>query len=544
MITKLEGRYAFNGIKMDPAIGESAFKLLNRVALGILNPASGEEDKALRWIENRQALYDEEKLVFRVLGESAGWDPVESNVGMFGSPPRDPGIWDVDELRRISATEGERVRDLTPLNKAVIEWMFKKSASMGAAFEYVCVATLKHTSGISVGCVDHVIRQTASFCRLMQEKYPDACVLFSAMNEWDAHNEIGATLQDVNDWAKRFYRWRKEGGSPVVSFEPPGEGWEAEQWPKGQILVDHGGKDTFNYSCGNGPGIYKGGMIHPERAPSHRRWWEIPQSLVDELRARANGCPVGFTESMYYVDEEDAPRAEQWYRNRSGWTHELGQYIQFLDNSLPKVDYFIFHHEKAVQCDTDWPRPETKLEAHLKERFGSVVPEPPPNGGEEPPPGPERPVLKLVAVNRDEEQGLSTYFFEREPEVIAGGDEKNVLREHYELAFETEGEIRGISSFHGLDSGDIVEMDTYVYSEKGIPLFARSDHKEVSSHFDAWKVLEPSVIVMGKRIDVDLLCRVNGQNRVLPPEAFDGARNGNRLTARPHWGLRVTVVAR
>ncbi len=367
-VSQVGGKWAFNGVKQDHVIGESAFKLLFH-----------DYDNRMNWIGSRQALYDTEKLVFRVFGETAGWSPINSNQGMFGSTPRDPGIWDVGHLRMLSDRD-DRVRELTPMNRKLIEWMFSASASMGCVFEYVCIATLEHTVGISAGVVDHCIRQTAAYCRLMDQKYPKSNVIFSAMNECFAHNKIKVELHDVNQWAKRFYRWKK-GDDTKVSFASPGDGYVAEQWPEGMIIVDEGGGDMFSYSAGNRAGAFKAAMIHPDRTPSNRKWWQVKDGHIATLRNKANGTPVGFTESMYYVDAEDVPRAEQWYRNRNGWTSELAQYIKFLDAALPKTDYFIVHHEPGAQCSIGWPRAETKLDRHLKERFGGedvIVPPPKP----------------------------------------------------------------------------------------------------------------------------------------------------------------------
>ena len=78
--------------------------------------------------------------------------------------------------------------------------------------------------------------------------------------------------------------------------------------------------------------------------------------------------------------------------------------------------------------------------------------------------------------------------------------------------------------FHGLDNGDVVEMDTFIYD--GVyPLVLRGPHKEAKVEFDAWKyyaidrtLSHDPLIVVG--------CGVTGVHL-----------NTDRWTARAHWGI-------
>ena len=109
-------------------------------------------------------------------------------------------------------------------------------------------------------------------------------------------------------------------------------------------------------------------MIHPERG---RGWTELP--YIPKLRQLAHGAPIGFTESMYYVDKRDRARATEWSRGPDGWTWKLSEYQDFISKWQSGIDYGIIHDEKGVQCDPSWPRGETDLEGALAEVFGGRV---------------------------------------------------------------------------------------------------------------------------------------------------------------------------
>lgn len=116
------------------------------------------------------------------------------------------------------------------------------------------------------------------------------------------------------------------------------------------------------------------------------------------------------------------------------------------------------------------------------------------------------------------------------PQLVRGGSEDYVLRGN--ITFNRAGFIRTISVFHGVDRGDIVEMDTEI--RYGVdPLVLRSDHKEILDNFDAWGD-SPYVINRAVRnISIALTCRVTGKQG--DP---DHPRYGS-FTARPHWGILV-----
>jgi hypothetical protein len=124
---------------------------------------------------------------------------------------------------------------------------------------------------------------------------------------------------------------------------------------------------------------------------------------------------------------------------------------------------------------------------------------------------------------------------DRLPTVVHGGSESLVLVD--ERTVELESYISEIWVFHGLDRGDIVEMDTEILNETGEPLVLRSMHKEVGANFDAWTYYPIGERV--KKLSFRFLCRVNGDNKLLSDGAIVEHRGGNRHTARPHWGVTV-----
>ncbi len=360
--------------RLDVAWGRSAFKLLH-----YLQGGQGGLSAVKRFVEHTQTVFNRDEVVFRVFlqtsnGAAGSWGKNNAGDGMFGSPPWDLAAWSIDLLKDL-CRRGNRVKQLTPMSERIIETMFKLSQETGCLFEAVVDATLKHTDGLCTSVIDHCIRQTAAYMRLMAVKYPRACVYVSARNEWDAHNEHRTTLQQVNMWSERFYRWSHATKDGMLSFTKPGDGYHAEQWPEGIIIVDHGGRDTFDYDCGGEAGKFKMGAIHPARGG---RDWVSPPDMVP-LRRDARGMPIASTESMYFVDPPDKGRAENWYRVRAGWQTDVRKQMEHYEN-LRQAGFslIIVHDEKGVQGDPDWPRRETSLEAELRNYFNGTSPPPPP----------------------------------------------------------------------------------------------------------------------------------------------------------------------
>jgi hypothetical protein len=348
MLKIVPGGFRLNGQHTPKLIGRTAFKLSNALTYKFRGWSKYGDSYVNRYIEQQQKLFGPH-VVLRVLLETAGWNPTDN--GMFGSEPRDQGFWNVEALK-----DGHREKDVHPIGKRVLEWFFKVSQETGVAFELVIDATLKHTDGVKAGEVDHVIRQVGIEMGELHLKYPRSLIIPNVRNEWNAHNKTRHTLAAVNMWAHR---------------------WERDQyWPGSQPIVCPGGGDMYTYAVGRpGSGKFAMGLIHPDRQPDNRHWTQMPN--IHALRAKASGMPVGFNESMYYVERRgNIAQAEAWYRNRRGWTDDWNSYKTFAERAINAVDYFIFHDEKGLQCDLNWPFPDlTKLEHHFRVDIGV---EPPP----------------------------------------------------------------------------------------------------------------------------------------------------------------------
>lgn len=343
-----------------------------------------------KWIEHNQELFGREDVVLAVFNEEGDWSPCSGDppTCMFGQVPRDQrlnkngdlvGIWDIEHLRELSR-RGERVRDLTALNKNMIEYAFQKSHETGCIFDWVVDATLKHTDGISNDLISHVIRQTAAFMRAMQALYPNAAFFFRTRNEWNAHDNI--TVDEVNLWATRFYRWKNvTSGITRQSFKSPGAAFEAEQWPEGFCIVDPGGGNFFTYDVGPEPGKYKAGAFHQDR---HRgrpgdTWIDpITPDELDRMRRDARGMPLMNTENMYMVS---LAGSEGWYRGPDGWNNDIDKQIRFYSNNVPLVPYFCVHDDIGKKANADWnTTPKGKRwEDALREFFGGNAPGPGPD---------------------------------------------------------------------------------------------------------------------------------------------------------------------
>jgi hypothetical protein len=389
------GRMVTRGQARELAWGFSFFKGFNYVAQHF----NGDGDSFESWgdrkikgtlnivkafVADRQALVGRDDVWFRIFtqtgeGEPGSWELKSSiDQGMFGAPPHEPNpdrsnarLWDYDALRR-----GERPEGVTPLMAKVLEWYFQYSQEGGACFELVVDATIKQMDDMRPGTVDHMVRQMAAKCRDLQSRFPRACCILSTDNEWDAHNKIDTTLHDVNMRAKRFYRWKDESGALSQSFAHPGGTFEPEQWPEGIVIVDHGGKDFFQYEVGPEPDRFKMAALHPGRKGGERDWRDI-SPIMARLKADSRGMPIAFTESMYYVDDspESLERAGRIY-NANGWHADAEDMMTFYKRWAGKINYGIIHTEKDVQGMVDWPMERTPLEKKLAEFFGTGAGEP------------------------------------------------------------------------------------------------------------------------------------------------------------------------
>lgn len=398
-LSQRNGKWVVDGEVKKCWVGRVSFKLANMLSKYFAG-MDGQKWLVMseRWVEHNQELLGED-VILRVLGETkGGWN---KGHPMFGTEPVDAGIWDLEDLRKRSA-EGRRIEELTELNKKVIGWLMKTSHETGVAFEYVVDATLKHTPGLGTAdnewlrtsITNHAIRQTCAYMReLWLKKYPKVKIIVEARNEWTAHNKMKTKLNQVNMWANRMYRWEREHDGDTehkLRFKSPGSDWHCRQWPEGYIVVDRSvGNDVH---VGTEPGEFQMGLRHPDR---DGKWWELPDSMEQD-RGDCNGAPLGFNESILCADEEDEDRLKSWYGG--GYTTRLNKYLRWMESCKQAIDYYIIHDEKGMQCDVDWPRKETRLEAEL--RGSSPPPSPPEPPGPTPPAPPPLPAPDEIDYSR------------------------------------------------------------------------------------------------------------------------------------------------
>lgn len=480
MIEVKQGSFWFNGIRQERVIGRSSFKLANIVTYNFTGQGFPPYTlgAAQKWIEHNQKLFGEH-VVLRVFLETGGWDP--NSTKMFGSAPSDQGFWNRAALR-----DGKREEQMHYVGRKTLEWLFQKSETMGVVFELVIDATLKHDD-IPAGEIDHVIRVTGIEMGRLSAIYPRALVIPNMRNEWNAHNQSGHSLHDVNMWAVRWDRDR--------------------YWINAPKIVDPGGGNEFTYDVGPEPGKYRAGMIHPDRGDS---WETFPNAdQLRRLRADARGMPVGFTESMYYVEPEDVQRAQNWYGAR-GWTANWQKYESFINHAYETVDYFIVHDEKGVQCDPKWPRPQTRVETWAWEHFG---------GGTFPPP-PEEPDMKVVKG-----KNFRYLYSEDFPHVVdVDADGNEAWRKEYRVDLGEPFVIDAVDFFFGHDRGDKFEQEVTIYgtdkkgSEHMSYFVARRVEEKTAPGGEACEVyvLPQSVEVV--ELKVHVVCRVTGPNEDVPSD--------------------------
>lgn len=439
----VDGAWVIRRVKKSgPLMGRSSFKVANLLSMHYSGRGNeypgGALDTVKGWIAHNQQLFGREDVVLRVFGETGGWKEVAADAGMFGSPARDMGIWDHAELADL-CRKNDHIRSLTGLHTNVLDEAFKLSHETGCIFEWCIVATLKHSDGMCVGTIGHAIRQTLEEFAELQEKYPNAAIIVNACNEWDAHNEVGVDLHEVNQWAQRCSRWvSPDGMKKAISFEAPGPGWEAEGWPSAFFIVDHGGQDTWDYDVGPEAGKYKMGALHPQRKGNAstrfegRDWWYVPESWLRQLRDDARGQPLGATESMFFVSRAGT---EGWYGNVNGWNNDADLQLTFYENMTRHgaFDCLVVHDDVGAQTDPSWAMrfPScARWEAELREFLGTPAgpPAPPP-----PPPGPKQTTYAAVIAyayrellgREPDRSGLEYYDL-----LMATGSSEAQMREH------------------------------------------------------------------------------------------------------------------
>lgn len=100
------------------------------------------------------------------------------------------------------------------------------------------------------------------------------------------------------------------------------------------------------------------------------------------------------------------------------------------------------------------------------------------------------------------------------PVTVKGGSEDLVFRRTSHYALPTKRIVLEAQSFIGLDRGDVVEADVFIYGDHGEVIYRRSLHKELGelSCYDAYD--SQGTVLEAHNITIILVCRVNGPNTV------------------------------
>jgi len=93
---------------------------------------------------------------------------------------------------------------------------------------------------------------------------------------------------------------------------------------------------------------------------------------------------------------------------------------------------------------------------------------------------------------------------------------------HQEHIAHYNGWLKQIWSFHGVDRGNLVEMDTEVWDyEVNRPLYLRSTHKETNGIYNSWIPYRPEKIFVEK-LRIVFHCHTTDDKKI-----------------RAHWGLHL-----
>jgi len=391
VISIKQNKFFLNNQRKDLLLGVLAGKMAARVGLGQHAHVKDFISFCQEWLG--------QELIFYTWLENGGWGNVEAGKGMFGSPPRDPGMWDVDFIknRLWDGDEALRIKPkhLKKIYLDTIEWFFKNSETLGCSFMLGIIATLKHTDGIGNGHIDHAIATTLQFAEEMQDKYPKANVLMHACNEWDAshHRNTPAGKERLTiGGAKGINMWAERRADQ-----------DYFKRPNNYLMVDHGGRDSVEFEVSRAKRIFDSLMIHPVRKNAGRDWKGPPKRRP--LLDAAHGMPLYNSENMYFITRPDTIG---WYRNSAGYNLSLDDQMKMYSHWEGFYDAAHFHADWIMQTDHNWPGGK-KLEAFLKrtaEMFGS---------GNGPPPPPPPPGVDPLAENRPYVRHVYKWVFGRDP---------------------------------------------------------------------------------------------------------------------------------
>jgi hypothetical protein len=484
-----------------------------RTSFKLLGQIHNNEDKAKRWLERvkGQGFHG-----VRLFGETHWWGPP-----FFGLPPR-------QDFFNLKTKPGSGFR-LTGEYKNATRRLIELLQEFDLIGEFSTLATLKGSGRGAdprediIGWNSHALRATAEWFRELRKQYGSTNLLYETVNEHDAHAEK-LPRSELRNQARR---------------------WKTRDLPGSLIGISHGGRWDFQYPVGDGPNEYTHINIH---APRQGKWWQPEDEITNLLK---HGFPVYFNETMHYMSQEQwdewIPQIPKWARlSTTDWV----RLQQFWNLCLNKGISFCFHDFVGMATDPDMA--ETPAERAFREQFGEGNPPPPP-----PPPPPDdltEGKLDLIyhVQGPESRQDITVKWPQNMmPLTLEGGTEKDaapvatkgggslavgenrgVYRGRFNIDFDEERYVESITVFHGLDRGDIVEMDTLIYGPNNERLVMRSDHKEVMGNYDAFQKYQVQLNKV-KQLYVHITLRVNGKQ--MNPEH---PRHWE-VSARGHWGIEI-----
>jgi hypothetical protein len=478
----------------------------------------GRMDKARGWLERikRQGFHGP-----RVFGETHYWGPP-----FFGLPP-------VNDPYNLNTGVGSGFK-MTTRHKKALRQLVELLHEYEMVAEFSVLATLKGRNRPDrreenghdiVGWNSHALRRTAEELFTIREQMGSLNMLFETFNEFDAH-AVPIGRGELHMEAQR---------------------WKTRDLPGSLIGVSHGGRWDYDYKVGNGPQEFTHCNIHSRR---DQQWWKIADDL-EELRSKVKDHPIYLNENMHYMTQDQwdewIPKVPKWARLSSTDWRRIQEQWNYAYNFGAS---YCVHDFTGMATDPDMP--ESPLEIAHREQFGDGGPPPPP-----PPPPPDSLTSGKLPLEASHADSLGRLTFaarypkgvfpllleggyERDAKPIAGesggaaiDENAGVLRCRYEVELPETMDVTAIDSFHGLNRGDIVEMDTEIHDQFNRAVFHRSDHKEVHGNYDAWVHLP--VRARTKKLSIGHTLRVNGKN--MDPHGIIPYHGQFRAVG--HFGVRI-----
>lgn len=473
--------------------------------------------------------------------EADFWDDRDDNPNndhpFFNQQRASSGqLWDYRQLVR-----GVRPEKLTYYQQYIILQLVKLARTTGFKLNLVTDATLKHSNiegrVLDWKTIGQCIRQVSHYYDCIHHNRQDVEAVHEKLRDLftevagpiddhileEHHNEYGA--HSWSSW-KAAYEDECDGDEECIKRKAL---WEVNQqlkrsddperqWNEGLVCVSDGGNNHPEFNVGpDGADVL---AVHHERNGA----WDDMARLA---HLEDYGVHVYINETEHFVDPLLWPEVvgpDGWFSTTSS-TKDAERLLRFRQKNLALGRSWCDHSLVNMACGQwvhghVWGKEQlTEMELDAFEKLlDSSSPPPPPQPPTPPQPPPEK-EYELYPTGKDKRGHFNVKIeFPKQPSDISQGQS---FTQKVKVKLPEECVIYRVDSFNGLDRGDIVEMDTFVYDESGRVLYQRSLHKETLAMYDSFCPRECDALT--RSVDIHMHAHVTKSDE----------------PARAHWNIML-----